>query len=115
MTRASMWFAVLLAGLMLPAFAGVPALNVDAICKRRAADAKLLRSTPGQSVADCVHGEEAAKQQLSAVWEKSSARTRRQCESEARSLGTTSYLDLLTCLQMAEEMKSDSQKKAGKK
>src|ERR1700760_2795135 len=80
-----------------PAWGGVPALNVETICKARAADAKMLHSTLGQSVADCVHDEEAAKQQLSALWPSSSAHIRGQCESDARSLGTTSYLDILTC------------------
>jgi hypothetical protein len=39
---------------------------------------------------------------------------RNQCESDARSLGTTGYLDLLTCVQMTEDIKSDSKKEAGR-
>jgi hypothetical protein len=107
--------AALLIPLMPPAFGRVPALNVETICKTRAADAKMLHSTPGQSIADCVHDEDAARQQLSALWPSSSAHLRDQCESDARALGTTSYLDILTCLQIGEELKADSQKKtAGK-
>ena len=108
-------FAVLLALMASPAFAGAPALNVQKICKTRDADAKMFKSTTGQSVEECVHDEEAAKQQLNALWASTSVQSRNQCESEGRSLGTMSYLDLLTCIQIVEEMKADAQKKTDKK
>ena len=116
-------FAVLLTQLTPAAFARMPAhaagqmpaLNADAICKARAADARALRSIPAQGLADCLHDEEAAKQQLSGLWASISVQVRNQCESEARSLGTTSYLDLLTCMQIVVEMKSDAQKKKTEK
>ena len=100
---------------MPPAFGRVPVLNVEMTCKTRAADAKMLHSTPAQSMADCVRDEDAAKQQLSALWPSSSAHIRNQCESDARSLGTNSYLDILTCVQIAEELKADADKKTAKK
>jgi hypothetical protein len=105
MKHALVLFAVLLPLLTPPAFGRVPELNVKAVCKARSI-AKVLPSTPGQSIADCVRDEEAAKQQLSALWESTSVPIRNRCESDARSLGTTSYLDLLTCIQMAEEINS---------
>jgi hypothetical protein len=39
-------------------------------------------------------------------WATISVQIRNGCESDARSPGTTSYLDLLTCMEMSEEMKS---------
>ena len=76
----------------------------------------MLQSTSAQSIADCVRDEEAAKQQLSTLWASTSAPIRNRCESDARSLGTTSYLDLLACIQIAEDenMKSGPQKETGK-
>jgi hypothetical protein len=106
--------AVLLLPFSPPAFGGAPKLNAQAICKARAADAKILRSVPMQSLADCVHDEEAAKQQLSSLWEAISASVRKQCEGDGRALGTTSYLDLLTCVQMADDIKSSPKKQPGK-
>jgi hypothetical protein len=117
MKRALLLFSVLLAVSIAPASAGVPDLNVRAICKTRDADAKLFRSTTGQSIDECVHDEEAAKQQLNSLWISTAAPIRNRCESEARSLGTTSYLDLVTCIQMADELKDDMKpgsKKAAK-
>jgi hypothetical protein len=103
-------FAVLVSLLTSPAFGGEPRLNIKAICKSRETDARTLRSTPVQSTQDCMHDEEAAKSQLSRLWASTSASVRSRCVSDAHSLGTTSYLDLLTCIQMEQEMKSNARK-----
>ena len=96
-----------------PAFGRVPELNVNAICKARSADAKMMGS-PARSIADCTRDEEAAKQQLDTLWTSTSASIRNQCERDARSLGAMSYLDLLACIQTADDVKSDSKKATGK-
>jgi hypothetical protein len=114
MKRALVLFAVLLPLFTPPAFGRVPELNVKAVCKARSVDAKVLQSTPGQSIADCVRDEEAAKQQLSTLWASTSVPIRNRCEIDARSLGTTSYLDLLACIQIAEDTKSGPKKETGK-
>ncbi|WP_298257507.1 hypothetical protein [Bradyrhizobium sp.] len=107
---ASLAFAVLLTLVASPSFGREPKLNVKAICQSREVDARLLRSTPAQSRADCEHDEQTAKEQLVGVWASTSAAIRNRCQSDARLLGTTSYLDLLTCIQMQDEMKSGSKK-----
>jgi hypothetical protein len=84
----------------------VPELNMQALCKARSAGDKFMRLPESQSVADCVQDETDAKQQLNAVWGKTSGSTRKRCQSEAAELGTRSYLDLITCLQMADDVKS---------
>jgi len=114
MKRALLLFAVLQTPFTPPAFAGVPELNVNAVCKARSVDAKMLRSPPDQSAAECVRDEVAAKQQLGSIWTSTAVPTRNQCESDARSLGTTSYLDLLACIQLAEDLKSDPKMQTGK-
>ena len=106
--------AVLLLLFTPPAFGGVPELNVKAICKARSADAKMLQSPPDQSTADCVRDEEAAKQQLGTLWASTSVSIRNRCQSDARSLHTTSYRDLLTCIQIAEDTKPSPKKETGK-
>jgi len=119
MKRALLLFsAVLPLSAALASNGRVPELNVKAICKTRDADAKLFRSTTGQSVDECVHDEEAARQQLNSLWTSTAAPIRNRCESEGYSLGTTSYLDLVTCIQMADELKNgikpDAKKKGSK-
>jgi hypothetical protein len=114
MKRALVLFAVLLPLFTPPALGRMPELNVNAICKSRAADAKMMQSAPLESIADCVRDEEAAKQQLSTLWESTSVPIWNRCESDARSLGTTSYLDLLACIQITEDMKSGPKNETGK-
>ena len=115
MKRALVLFAVLPALFTSPAFGAGPQLNVKAICKARSTDAKMLRSPPDQSTAECEHDEEIAKQQLSTVWTSTSVSTRNRCVSDARSLGTMSYLDLLVCIQITENTKTENTKSGPKK
>jgi hypothetical protein len=114
MKRALLLFALSLSGLT-PAFARVPELNVEAVCKARSADARRMQSPPDQSTAECVRDEEAAKQQLSTLWTSTSASIRTRCESDARALGMKGYLDLLACIQIAEDTKPGPERQVGKK
>ena len=87
----------------------VPELRVEALCKARSAGYKLMRLPELESVADCVQDEKTAKQRLSTVWGTTSRPVRDRCVSEVLfSLGTRSYLDLLSCIQIAEDTKSTS-------
>ena len=106
MKRTSVSFAVLLPLFTPLAFGGVPELSVKAVCNARSADAKTFETPPDQSNEDCVRDEEAARQQLGALWASTSVSIRNQCQADARSLGTTSYLDLLACIQIAEDLES---------
>jgi hypothetical protein len=114
MKRALVLFAVLLLLFTPPAFGGVPELNVKAVCEARSADAKMMQSPPDQSIADCMRDEEAAKQLLATLWASASVSMRKQCQSDARSLHTTSYNDLFACLQIAVDTKPSPKKQTGK-
>lgn len=46
--------------------------------------------------------EVAAQRQLTNVWGTASIQLRNRCEGEAVAGGSQSYVDLLTCIQMAE-------------
>ena len=115
MKRAAVLAVVLLSLSTPPALGRMPELSVKAVCKARSDDArKVMKAPPDQSMTDCVRDEEAAKQQLNTLWESTPASIRKRCESDARSLGTLSYLDLLSCIQIGKDLKSDSKKDAGK-
>jgi hypothetical protein len=106
MLRISMSLAVLLVLATPPAFAGEPEINENAVCDARAADAKNLQIPPDQSDADCVRDEDSAKQQLGRLWALTSDSIKNRCQAEARALGTLDYFDLLSCLQIAEDLRS---------
>ena len=84
----------------------VPVYNVEALCRAIAADDKAMNLALPQSEADCIRDENAAQQQLTPLWSASTDVLRNQCEGEATAGGTDSYVDLLTCLQMAGWAKS---------
>ena len=113
MIRTSILLGVLLLLAAPPAFAGAPEINVKAVCNTRSADAKDLQIPPDQSDKDCVRDEDAARRQLSSLWASTSVSIRKRCQAEARSLGTLDYFDLLSCLQIADDLKSVPQEETG--
>ncbi|WJR78490.1 hypothetical protein [Bradyrhizobium sp. NP1] len=94
----------LLGAPLTPVSDRLPEVNVDALCKGRSAQDRLMQLPEAQPVPDCVRDEKDARQRLDAVWGSTSPAIRTRCQSEARALGTKGYLDLLTCIQMAEDI-----------
>jgi len=91
--------------LAIPVADHVPVINVEETCKASAAADKAMNLHFPQSVESCMHDESAAREQLAAVWSTYPATTRTQCEQEATLVGLGSYVDLLTCMQMADPAK----------
>ncbi len=100
--------ALLTSQFTIPVSDRMPKLNVEALCKARSAGDKAMQLPEAQSVKDCVRDETDAKQKLSTLWGATSGPVRNRCEGDAVALGTQSYLDLLTCIQMAEDIKSSA-------
>jgi hypothetical protein len=86
--------------LAIPVGDRVPVINVEETCKATAATDKAMNLDFPQSVENCMSDENAARGQLAAVWADYPASTRDRCEREATLVGTGSYVDLLTCMQM---------------
>jgi hypothetical protein len=73
---------------------GVPVLDVSTSCQDEAAVAPERKK-------QCMQDEQSAREVLVREWEKFDAADRRQCSAVATLGGTSSYVELLTCLQMA--------------
>lgn len=58
-----------------------------------------------QPIKKCVSDEQQARQQLEEQWPQFLARDRASCTADTMSGGTPSYVELLTCLQMANEVR----------
>jgi hypothetical protein len=93
--------AMLGSHLTIPVSDHVPQLNVEAMCKTVVGSEKA-----GEGYDTCMRDENDARQQLNTLWLTSSDTVRKECVGEATAGGSDSYVDLLTCLQMASWDKS---------
>lgn len=91
--------------LVIPIGDRVPVIDVERTCKETVATDKAMDLDLPQSVEKCMSDENAARQQLAAIWLSYSASIRDRCEQEATLVGTGSYVDLLTCMQMTDPTK----------
>ena len=69
--------------------------------------ARECRSEGGSKVVveQCIEDESAARDQLQPIWTQSSAADKATCVGETSIDGTPSYVELLTCLEMARDVK----------
>jgi hypothetical protein len=86
----------------------MPKISSETLCKARSDSDRMMKFAELQSVADCVREENNAKQKLDSVWSTTDSKVRNRCKADALALGTLSYVDLLTCIQMADDLKSPS-------
>jgi hypothetical protein len=91
--------------LVIPVGDRVPVINVEKTCRETAATDKAMGLDLPQSVEKCMSDEDAAREQLAAIWSTYSAPVRDRCAEEATLVGTGSYVDLLTCMQMTDPEK----------
>jgi hypothetical protein len=89
----------------IPASDGVPVLDVAKECRFEGGSSEIFDR--------CVRDENEARQQVEALWEKVGNADRNACVSEATGGGYASYIELVTCLEMARDVaaaeKRDSQ------
>lgn len=93
--------ALLGSSILVPVSDRVPELKVEALCQATTALDKSMGLSEPQSFSDCMRDETAAQQQLRTLWQTSAVPLRDSCEGEASSV-SQSYVDLLTCIQMAD-------------
>jgi hypothetical protein len=87
--------------LVIPVGDSVPIFDIERSCKETAATDKAMDLALPQSAANCLRDENAAREQLAAIWSTYSASIRDRCEREATIL-SPSYVDMLTCMQMTD-------------
>jgi hypothetical protein len=87
----------------IPVSGRLPNFNIEGLCKATAADDAAMGLALAQPVENCMRDETAAKQQLAPIWEQNAGAARDGCEGEAAAgpRDSQSYVDLLTCMQMA--------------
>jgi hypothetical protein len=99
---------ILSAHLMLPVVDSVPVLNVEQVCQGIAQQGGV--SFHDADVADekknCVDSEQAVREELSKQWSSFSGPDKTACTNESKMGGESSYTELLTCLEMARDVRT---------
>jgi hypothetical protein len=79
----------------------VPKFDVEQTCRA----AVIGADAPGPASADCQRDEQDARSKLEKDWGQYSAAQRSQCDGLVTTGGAPSYVELLTCLEMAKQAK----------
>jgi hypothetical protein len=87
---------------------GVPQLNVEQICKGIAEQGGVTFSDPAvdQGKTKCMDSENVIREQLVKQWSSFSADDRTHCVYGSVMGGDSSYTELLTCLEMARDVRA---------
>jgi hypothetical protein len=96
------------AHLFMPVADSVPVLNVEPVCQGIAQQGGVSFHDPAMAKEkqDCIQGEKEVRDELVKQWSSFSAADRASCENEATMGGDSSYTELLTCLEMARDVRS---------
>jgi hypothetical protein len=92
--------------LQLFLFASLPVITIaDNVPKFDIARSCSYEGSSKDVVAKCVEDEVAARAELPPLWIQSSVANRASCVRETTIDGSPSYVELLTCLEMARDVK----------
>ena len=96
------------AHLVMPVVDSVPVLNVEPVCQGIAQQGGVSFHDPAitKEKRDCMQSEQEVRDQLVKQWSSFSASDRISCVNEAKMGGDSSYTELLTCLEMARDVRS---------
>ena len=94
--------------IVLVGAAGVPNLNVEQLCDGIAKQGGVTFRDPAIATEkkNCLESEEAIRQELIKQWSNFSAADRTHCVDESTMGGESSYTELLTCLEMARDVRA---------
>jgi hypothetical protein len=95
------------AHLLTPVADSVPTFNVEPVCRGIAIQGgtSYRDTTVAKAQQDCLSSERETRQQLLKQWPTFSVADRRHCVDEATMGGDSSYTELLTCLEMARDVR----------
>jgi hypothetical protein len=99
---------ILGAHLIMPVADSVPVLNVDQVCQGIAQQGGVTfhDSAVTDEKKNCLDSEQAVRDELIKGWPSFAAPDKTACTNEARMGGESSYTELLTCLEMARDVRT---------
>jgi hypothetical protein len=94
--------------LVMPVADSVPVLNVDQVCQGIAQHGGVTfhDSAVGDEKKNCLDSEQATRDELVKQWSTFAPPDKTACTNESRMGGDSSYTELLTCLEMARDVRA---------
>jgi hypothetical protein len=94
--------------LVMPVADSVPVLNVDQVCQGIAQQGGVTfhDSAVGDEKKNCLDSEQATRDELVKQWSTFAPPDKTACTNESRMGGDSSYTELLTCLEMARDVRA---------
>ena len=94
--------------LLLPASDSVPILNIEQVCDGIAQQGGVTFRDPAiaQEKKNCLESEQQIREELVKQWSSFLAADKVHCVNEATMGGESSYTELLTCLEMARDVRN---------
>src|SRR6516165_5053482 len=83
----------------------IPTLDVHPVCRGIASQSTLEVGLQGTNFDQCLQSEEEVRDQLKQAWPTFSAEDKRHCVALAKTGGESSYTKLVTCLEMARDVR----------
>jgi hypothetical protein len=99
---------ILGAHLIMPVSDGVPTLNVEQVCQGIAQQGGVSFHDTDIAVEkkNCLDSENAIRDELAKEWSSFTAADKVACTNESKMGGESSYTELLTCLEMARDVRT---------
>ena len=103
------------AQLLLPVSDTVPTLNVEQVCEGIARQGGVTFRDPAiaQEKKNCMESEQQVREQLVKLWSSFLAADKIHCVNESTMGGESSYTELLTCLEMARDVRTMRREQEG--
>jgi len=110
-TKMRSYFAPVIAiGIMMPAILSarsddVPTLDVNPVCHGIAMQGELEAGLQQTSFQQCVQSEQATRDEIKKEWSTFTTADKTHCVTLAKTGGESSYTELLTCMEMARDVR----------
>ena len=83
----------------------IPTLDVNPVCRGIASQADLEAGLQQTNFEECVKSEQATRAQLEKEWSTFTTADKTDCVSLAKTGGESSYTELITCMEMARDVR----------
>jgi hypothetical protein len=84
----------------------IPTLDVNPVCRGIASQRELEAGLQQTSFQQCVQSEQAVRDQIKKEWSGFSTADKSHCVALAKTGGESSYTELLTCMEMARDVRA---------